>query len=178
MVSGIILCASYDEANLWRVVDAFNSALVYDVVVMCNEDEASAHRSTWFSGKIISKKSSEGEIASIIDGLNVLGQDELHGILVIPSSQKLISQEIVVQLLHQFWISHKSIAVASFDGQRTFPVIISESLFAELRNSPQTASVESFVDKYENDVKVVEFDADGYLIKKQAIRNREISTNE
>ena len=182
MVSAIILSintSSPDEAKLHNIVEVLHSARVLDIAIVCGENEQHAEHFKRFDGKVISVKDSLGEISSIIVGLDALEQGELHGILIVPSNEHRLSQAIVVDLLHQFWISHKHIVIAAYDSGRGFPVILSDALFSELRQQPSNTSLASFINDHSNDIKVVEFDKEGNMVKpKPAVVSPETSMDE
>jgi CTP:molybdopterin cytidylyltransferase MocA len=129
---------SADEADQLRIKEALRAARVVDVVVSRNEGR--------------------GELSSIVSALETLDQIELHGLLLIPSGQKRISQSIVAALLHRFWTSHAAIVAAEYDGKRGFPVVISESLFGGLRRQPPGTSLKSFIEGQKSDTQLLAFD--------------------
>lgn len=168
MVSAVILSATRlidDEGNLRRIVEVLHSARVPDIVIVRNEDQKDLMLPEAFKAIVVTKTKTDGELSSLISGLDSSHHTELHGVLLLPSDQERISQAIVVTLLHQFWISHAGIVIAAYDGVRDFPLILAESLFANLRQRQTDSSLASFIDANDSEIKLVEFDKQDNIIR-------------
>ena len=81
-----------------------------------------------------------------------------------PVDHPLLSQAIVVDLMHTFWKSHKKIIIPVYNGQRGHPVIFSAELFNELRNAPTDIGARAVVRAHPDDICEVQVNEIGVVI--------------
>ncbi len=148
MVSAIILAAGEssrmgtpkallkigDKTFLQHIVDVLNSARVLDVVIVLGADAAEVQKSLWwFKGKVaVNQDWQRGQLSSILLGLRYVEQADLHGVLICPVDRPLISQAVLVGMLHQFYTKHQPLVVPTYRGQRGHPLLIGKGMFPEL----------------------------------------------
>ncbi len=180
MVSAIIISQnthSVNEANLRRIVEALHSARVLDVVVVGSSFPSELATVLNSMAVKYEYSHSDDECSMIAAGIASLMQDELHGVLIFSVHQLRISQAILVDLLHQFWISHKQIVVCSINGKREF-TIVADALFNEVQQTSANNSLESFIALHADELLEVSFDENGNRILHQPIVNIQPLTDE
>jgi molybdenum cofactor cytidylyltransferase len=77
----------------------------------------------------------QGQLSSVIAGLQAADGPLTIGILVTPVDVPLISSETVKALLAAFDRTHAPIVRATYDGRHGHPVIFARSVFDELRRA-------------------------------------------
>src|ERR1041385_8478469 len=112
-----------DKTFLRHIVDVLHSSRVLDVAIVLGSGAETIEQTLdWFDGKIVTNEEWErGQLSSIIAGLGVLEQKDLHGVMICPVDRPLISQSLIVDLLQAFWKSKKKIVVPVYGGQRGHP---------------------------------------------------------
>ncbi len=118
-----------DRPLLQFMVDALHRAQVFRIVIMLDSTEGT--NLDWFDGTVGTASS---ESAALVDGLNLLIPDDLHGALICPITAPFLSQTLLVNVLQGFWTSKKNIIIPTLEGKRGQPVIVGESLFGPLKN--------------------------------------------
>ena len=179
MVSGIILAAGPskrmgtpkailkfgNETFVEHIVHALNSARITDIVVVLGSEAETIRKSmTLSTGKIVvNDRWSEGQLSSLIAGLDAIEREDVNAALVCPADHPLVSQEIIVGLLTAYWKSNKKIIVPTFEGRRGHPVIFDKSLFAEIRLAPPDVGAREVVRNHTNEIAEVPVDTDRVL---------------
>jgi molybdenum cofactor cytidylyltransferase len=180
MVSGIILAAGEsarmgspkallkigEKSFVQRIVDVLIASRVLDLVLVLGADaKAIQTQLNWFKGKtVINEEWKRGQLSSILAGLHVVEQEDLHGVLVWPVDRPLVSEHVIVGMLHQFWSKHKQIVVPVFRGQRGHPVLIGSSLFEELEMAPKDIGARAILWNHPNDVLECPTEEEGVVI--------------
>jgi len=180
MVSAIILAAGSSrrmgkpkallniggKTFLQHIVGVLNSARVLDIVIVLGSeaDEMKKHLG-WFGGKVVlNERWQQGQLSSIVAGLDGLDSEDVLGAMICPVDHPLIVQSLVVDLLQEFWKSNKKIVIPTFRGQRGHPVIFERSLFDEIRAAPIDVGAREVVRHHSNDVAEVPSDVEGVII--------------
>ena len=135
------------------MVDVLHSACVLDIVIVikAGSDEMMS-RLNWFQGRILTQtKGSDGEIAVVLAGAEVLEKKDLHGVMVCPISHPFMTQALIVELLQSFWKSKKRIVLPVHDEQNGYPQILSCDLFDELKALPSTSTLSNVVNAHVGD---------------------------
>jgi len=180
MVSGIILAAGESsrmgspkallkiggKSFVQHIVDVFIASRVLDIVVVLGaDDEAIKTQLNWFKGKtVVNKEWKKGQLSSILTGLRAVDQEDLHGVLIWPVDRPLVTQHVIVGMLHQFWTKHKQIVVPIFSGQRGHPVLIGRSLFEELERAPKEMGARTVLWDHPKDVLEYKTEEEGVVI--------------
>ena len=168
MISGIVLAAGAsarmgepkallkigEKTFLQHVIDVLHSACILDTVIVLGNDAVKIQNTLdWFQGKVIINDNwQQGQLSSIIAGMNMLNGTDLHGVMICPVDHPLISQGLLVDLLQTFWKSKKKIVLPVYDQKRGHPVIFSKELFDELKSAPMNVGARFVVRQHPNDV--------------------------
>ncbi|MEK6570094.1 MAG: nucleotidyltransferase family protein [Bacteroidota bacterium] len=150
---------------LQYIADVLVSARVLDIVVVLGADASEIQKNLgWFRGKIlINEDWQKGQLSSILVGLRAVEQKDLHGILICPVDCPLITQHLIVKMLHQFWTRHKPIVVPVYKGRRGHPVLIGRAFLAELERAPIEIGVRAVLWNHPDDVLEYQTEDDGVL---------------
>jgi CTP:molybdopterin cytidylyltransferase MocA len=100
----------------------------------------------------------EGQLSSLLAGLNVADRPGVRGLMSTPVDMPLISSRTVAALLKAFNTSSAPIVRAVHRGRHGHPVIFSRAVFAELRHADPSAGARAIVSAHAEDVVDVEID--------------------
>jgi molybdenum cofactor cytidylyltransferase len=155
-----------DETFVQHVVGQLHDAGIHDVVIVLGADADAINSSlSWFKGAItVNGDWKEGQLTSVIAGLNALSHRKLDGVLICPVDRPLVSHTLINDILKAFQESGKSIVVPVFQGRRGHPTIFSASLFDELRDAPLTVGARHVVRNHADDVHEMATSEDAVLI--------------
>jgi len=142
------------ETFVQHIVGQLHSAGVSDIVIVLGADADEIKNSlSWFKGTIVVNEDwKEGQLTSVIAGLDALSQRKLDGVLICPVDRPLITQILIRDLLKAFQESGKRIAVPVFRGRRGHPTVFSSALFDELRDAPLNVGARHVVRNHPSDV--------------------------
>lgn len=154
-----------EKTFLQHIIDVLHSACILDnVIVLGNEAVEIQNTLEWFQGKVVINSNwQQGQLSSIIAGINVLNVTDLHGVLIYPVDHPLISQSLIVDLLQTFWKSKKKIVLPVYDQKRGHPVIFSKELFDELKSAPMNIGARFVVHKHPEDIAEVDTAEEGVV---------------
>lgn len=154
------------ESFLERIVRILHSARILDVTIVLGSDaEAIRKEMAWFRGTIaVNPTWEEGQLSSIIAGLDAIETNDLDGVMICPVDHPLLSQAVIVEMLRTFWISGKSIVVPTHDGRRGHPVIFAVELLDELRRASPDAGARSVLRNHPGEIAEVECGEEGILM--------------
>ncbi|HZY10337.1 MAG TPA: nucleotidyltransferase family protein [Bacteroidota bacterium] len=143
-----------EKTFLQHIVDVLYSACILDTVIVLGNDAVKIQNTLdWFQGKVVINDNwQQGQLSSIIAGMNRLNGTDLHGVMICPVDHPLISQGLLVDLLQTFWKSKKKIVLPVYDQKRGHPVIFSKELFDELKSAPINVGARFVVRQHSNDV--------------------------
>jgi molybdenum cofactor cytidylyltransferase len=116
---------------------------VLDIAVVLGDDADEIRKNlSWFSGKVVVNQfSRSGRMSSILAGMHALEEKDLHGVLICPIDQPLVTQALLVGMLNQFWIKHRPVVVPVYKGRWGNPILIGKALFPELEKAPADSNV-------------------------------------
>jgi molybdenum cofactor cytidylyltransferase len=100
----------------------------------------------------------EGQLSSVLAGLNAADRPGVTGILVTPVDAPFIRPETIRALLATFAARHPPIVRATYQGRHGHPVIFGRSVFAELRRANAAIGAKAVVQAHAVDR--VDFDVD------------------
>jgi molybdenum cofactor cytidylyltransferase len=180
MVSGIILAAGEssrmgspkpllkigEKCFVQHIVDVLIASRVLDIVVVLGADgKAIQTQLNWFKGKtVINEEWEKGQLSSIVAGLRAVDQKDLHGVLIWPVDRPLVSEHVIVGMLHQFWTKHMQIVVPVFSGQRGHPVLVGKSLLEDLEKAPMDIGARTVLWDHPKDVLEYQTEEEGVVI--------------
>ena len=143
-----------EKTFLQHIIDVLHSACILDTVIVLGNDAVEIQNTLdWFQGKVVINDNwQQGQLSSIIAGMNMLDGTDLHGVMISPVDHPLISQGLLVDLLQTFWKSKKKIVLPVYDQKRGHPVIFSKELFDELKSAPINVGARFVVRQHSNDV--------------------------
>ncbi len=101
---------------------------------------------------IINEQWQNGQLSSLITGLDAIDENNVDGVLVWPVDHPLVSGVLVEQLINTFMNDSGKLIIPKFEGKRGHPVIFPKSLFNELRAAPLDKGARSVVYRYEETV--------------------------
>ena len=108
-------------------------------------------------------RADEGQLSSVIAGLNAADRPGVTGVLVTPVDLPLIAAHTVRILLASFSAAHVPIARTSHGGRHGHPVIFGRRVFDELRHADPTVGAKSVLRAHQASVLDVEVDDAGVL---------------
>ena len=105
----------------------------------------------------------DGQLSSLLAGLNVADRPGVRGLLVTPVDVPLVTGAIVATLMREFHTSAAPIARAVHRGRHGHPVIFSRTVFDELRRAELGVGAKAVVHAHERDLRNVEVGSEGVL---------------
>lgn len=127
-----------NETFLQHVVGVLRAAGIRDIVIVLGSDAGVIRKSlSWFEGTVVVNEHwGQGQLSSIICGLDALPPDVLDGALISPVDQPLVTIPLLHDLLAAFENSKEKIIVPVFHGRRGHPTIFPRARFDELKSAP------------------------------------------
>ncbi len=154
------------ETFLHRIVRTLHVARILDVTIVLGADAEQIRKElAWFRGKIaINEHWNEGQLSSIIAGLDAIDSHDLDGVMICPVDHPFVSQAVLVEMLRVFWTSGKRIIVPVFHGRRGHPVIFATGLLDDLRSAPAEAGARAVLRMNPEDIAEVDVDEESILM--------------
>ena len=146
-----------EKTFLRHIVDLLSSAGLTRVTIVLGADEEKLRLSLeWFDGTIaVNQHWQEGQLSSIITGLDSLDPGRTRGAMICPVDHPLLATELLLTLVRAFETSGKKIVVPTHEGRRGHPVIFDASLFPELRLAPREAGARALLHAHPDEVKEI-----------------------
>jgi molybdenum cofactor cytidylyltransferase len=161
----LLPCGESGLTFVASVMRALREGGLDDVLVVGREGddalriEADAHGSRY----VTNTRADEGQLSSVIAGLNVADRPGVRGVLVTPVDVPLVAASSIVALLDAFERSHAPIARATHRGRHGHPVVFARRVFDELRRADPSIGAKAVVHAHARDVLDVEVDDAGVL---------------
>jgi molybdenum cofactor cytidylyltransferase len=108
-------------------------------------------------------RADEGQLSSVIAGLNAADRPGVGGVLVTLVDLPLLAPATVRILIDAFTAAHVPIARTSHRGRHGHPVIFGRQVFDELRRANPAVGAKSVVRAHESSLLDVEVDDEGVL---------------
>lgn len=108
-------------------------------------------------------RADDGQLSSLLAGLNVADRPGVRGLLVTPVDVPLVTGAIVADLIREFHISEPPIVRAVHRGRHGHPVIFARAVFHELRRADPAVGAKAVLRAHASDLKDVEVDSDAVL---------------
>jgi molybdenum cofactor cytidylyltransferase len=140
---------------------------VVDVLVVGRaEDEAlRAELDTMGTGVrfVVNAHADEGQLSSVIAGLNAADRPGVHGVLLTPVDVPLVRPHTIHALLTMFESRRPPIVRATHGGRHGHPVIFGRAVFDELRRADPAVGATAVVRAHTSDLIDLEVDDSGVL---------------
>lgn len=109
-------------------------------------------------------RADEGQLSSVIAGLNVADRPGVHAVLVTPVDAPLVAATSVAALLRAFEASRPPVARCVHRGRHGHPVVFARRVFDELRHADSSRGAKAVVHAHRDRVLDVEVDDPGVLV--------------
>jgi molybdenum cofactor cytidylyltransferase len=90
-----------------------------------------------------------GQLSSLIKGLETINEQQTDGLLVWPVDHPLVPGVVIDELIKVFENNPGRIVIPKFEGRRGHPVIFPKSLFNDLRSAPASEGARAIVHRNE-----------------------------
>jgi molybdenum cofactor cytidylyltransferase len=133
------------------------SARIGDVTIVLGAGAEEIRKTLgWFEGRVaLNPEWEQGQLSSIIAGLDVIPPGRARGALIWPVDHPLVSPAVPGALLSAFERSNNPIVIPTYEGRRGHPAIFGASLFDELRHAPQDAGARALIRNHSGEVEEV-----------------------
>ncbi|HVN47669.1 MAG TPA: nucleotidyltransferase family protein [Bacteroidota bacterium] len=151
---------------LQHLVDAVHAAGPDDVRIILGA-EAVLLQSTlsWYHGNVVVNENwRDGQLSSMIAGINSLTEEQCSGVLFVPVDHPLITSALIKELLHIFEESKEQIVVPTYQNRRGHPIVVPSVLFQEIKNAPVEVGLRYVVHAHEGKIVEVPTDEEGVII--------------
>jgi molybdenum cofactor cytidylyltransferase len=105
----------------------------------------------------------DGQLSSLVAGLNAADRPGVRGLLVIPVDVPLVTGAIVATLLREFHRSAPAVVRAVHRGRHGHPVVFSRTVFDELRRADPAVGAKAVVHAHADDLQNVEVGSEAVL---------------
>ena len=137
-----------DRTFIRRILDTLRAAGVPDVVVVvrAGQDRIVAEvEASGFGRTVLNPRADEGQLSSLITGLDAIDRPDVDGALVTLVDAPLIGAAAVGILLERAAISTAPVVRAVHQGRHGHPVIFKRQLFDALRRADPAAGAKAIV---------------------------------
>jgi molybdenum cofactor cytidylyltransferase len=90
-----------------------------------------------------------GQLSSLIKGLETINEQQTDGLLVWPVDHPLVPGVVIDELIEVFENNPGRIVIPKFEGRRGHPVIFPKSLFNDLRSAPADEGARAIIHRNE-----------------------------
>lgn len=151
---------------LQHIVDEIQSAGIQDVVVVLGADAETLQKSLqWFHGKIVVNQNwRDGQLSSIITGLNSIQHKTCDGVLICPVDHPLISRNLLSQLVQTFQKNRSKIIVPVYQSRRGHPMIFPSRYFDEIKNASLEIGAREVVRNHPDNIVEMPTEENGIII--------------
>jgi len=113
---------------------------------------------------VINQQWQQGQLSSLVKGLEVLNYDTTDGVLVWPVDHPLVSKKVIGEMIDKFTKQKGFIIIPMYKGRRGHPVIFPKILFNELTNAPLGEGARAVVRQHHDKVYELETDDESVLV--------------
>ena len=155
-----------EKTFLQNIVDELPAADVSDIIIILGADYENIQSTlSWFDGNVVINNDwQQGQLSSLIAGINFIEKNNVDGIIVCPVDHPIISAKLISEMVSAFYTSKKKIILPTHNKQRGHPIIFSKELFEEIKNAPVEIGAKSVVKKFPEEVYEIETNESGILI--------------
>ncbi len=139
---------------------------IHNVVIVLGAEAETIQKSLqWFHGKIVINQNwRDGQLSSIITGLNSVQLETCDGVLVCPVDHPLISRNLLSQLVQTFQNNRSKIIVPVYQTRRGHPMIFPSRYFDEIKNASLEMAPREVVRNHPNDIVEMTTEENGIII--------------
>jgi len=139
---------------LQQIIDVLSATSISNITVVLGSSAQQICASlSDFCGKIIINEHwQQGQLSSVIAGIDSLGENFVDAIMLCPVDHPLISENVIQELLCAFETTKKKIILPKYCGRRGHPIIFSRDIFSEIRNAPTEIGARSVLHKFPNEI--------------------------
>jgi molybdenum cofactor cytidylyltransferase len=137
-----------DRTFIRRILDTLRAAGVQDavVVIRAGQDEIAAEvEASGFGRTVLNPRADEGQLSSLIAGLDAIEHHGVYAALVTLVDVPLIGADAVRLLLERAAVSTAPVLRAVHHGRHGHPVIFKRQLFEALRRADPSAGAKAIV---------------------------------
>ena len=113
---------------------------------------------------VINEQWSNGQLSSLITGLNELDERETDAALIWPVDHPLVTETTINKMIDSFINDKDKIIIPKYNGRRGHPVIFPKSLFSQICTAPIEKGARVVVHQNEDRVLEVETDDESVVI--------------
>ncbi len=157
---GLLPCGEGGLTFVASVLLALREGGVDDVLVVGRAgDDALRLEVETHDGRFVENpRPDDGQLSSLVAGLNVADHPGVRGVLVTPVDVPMISGRTVAALMSAFNASSPPVVRAVHGGRHGHPVIFSRSVFGELRRADASVGAKAVVHAHADGAIDVEVD--------------------
>jgi molybdenum cofactor cytidylyltransferase len=135
---------------------------VADVIVVARPDDLPLAKEVEQLGPkvrvVLNPRADQGQLTSVLAGLNAADRPGVHGLLVTPVDAPLVRRETVARLLAAFEARTAPLVRATHEGRHGHPVIFGRAVFDALRHADPKVGAKAVVQAHAADGIDVEVD--------------------
>jgi molybdenum cofactor cytidylyltransferase len=156
----LLPCGPGGASFVASLIAAMREGGVDDVLVVGRPGDEAVRLEVEIGGArfVENPRPEDGQLSSLIAGLNVADRPGVRGLMSAPVDMPLINGRIVAALLRAFIRSSAPIVRAVHRGRHGHPVIFSRAVFADLRRADAATGARAVVSAHATDVVDVEID--------------------
>jgi molybdenum cofactor cytidylyltransferase len=149
-----------------HLVDIFHRASVTQTVVVVGSGREAfvEHMSGTDVLVAVNERFEEGQLSSIVAGINAIEAFHPDAILVHPVDHPLISGALVDSIIAAFTETSAPVVLPVFKRRRGHPVLFSAAVFAELKSASPDVGARSVVWSHAAEVREVETNEEGVIL--------------
>jgi molybdenum cofactor cytidylyltransferase len=162
----LLPCGDAGPTFVARVILALRDGGVDDVLVVGRAgDDALRLEVETHAGRFVENpRPEDGQLSSLLAGLNVADRPGVRGVLVTPVDVPMITPRTVAALLDAFTASPAPVVRVVHRGRHGHPVIFSRAVFSELRRADASVGARAVVHAHASALHDVEIDDEAVVI--------------
>jgi molybdenum cofactor cytidylyltransferase len=162
----LLACGGSGLTFVASLIAALTAGGIGDTVVVGRRDDEALREEVEKKGArfVENPHAEDGQLSSLLAGLNVVDRPEVRGVLVTPVDVPLVSRETIAALINAFNDSRAPVVRAVHRARHGHPVIFSRRVFDELRRADAALGAKAVVHAHAAEVLNVEVDEPAVLI--------------
>lgn len=180
MIAGIILAAGAStrmgspkallkigaKTFLQHIVEELQKANISEIVIVlgANAEKIQQEHLSLREKIIINHNWQQGQLSSLLAGINCIEKKNIDGVIVCPVDHPLISAKLISEMMQTFYSSKKKIIIPVFNKQRGHPVIFAKELFEEIKNAPLEIGARGVLKNFSGEISDVSTKEQGILL--------------